>query len=383
MTTRSKNLVAALASLLLAPFGSLAVEFEQIYAGLKIERPVQIISPPDGSGKLLLVEQKGRILELPVEGSGKPAKTFLDISDRPLIDNAFEEGLLNLTFHPDFKKNRRFFLYYTRQNPKRSRVTEFSVGEDGKVDLSSEKLLLECPQPYWNHNSGNMLFGPDGYLYIAVGDGGKANDAARLAQNKFVFNGKILRIDVDKSQGDLPYAIPADNPFAKTEGYRPEIYALGLRNPWGIAFDAQDRLWCADVGQDLWEEINLIVSGGNYGWSFREGNHAFPKRTDAAPDGSKFIDPIHEYNHAAGLSITGGFVYTGSKLPSLANRYIYGDYRFGTVWALAEKDGAVTDNQIIRQPTPDQSFRPTAFCPDLDGEILVLSWDGKIYRITP
>ncbi|MDG2122253.1 MAG: PQQ-dependent sugar dehydrogenase [Verrucomicrobiales bacterium] len=383
MTKPLIALVFASLALNASSLTSSAVEFEQIHSNLKIERPVQLVSPPDGSGRLLIVEQKGTVLELPAEGSGEAPKPFLDLTNRPLIANAFEEGLLNLSFHPDFKSNNRFYVYYTRQNPKRSRVTEFQVGANGAVDYDSERLLLECPQPYWNHNSGNMTFGADGFLYIAIGDGGKGNDATRLAQNTFVLNGKILRIDVDNTQGDLPYAIPADNPFAKKEGYRPEIYALGMRNPWGLAFDSQNRLWCADVGQDLWEEINLITSGGNYGWSYREGTKPFPKRTDAAPEGTVFIDPIHEYNHAAGLSITGGFVYTGSKIPELKNRYIYGDYRFGTVWALAEKDGTVIDDRVIRQPTPAQSFRPTAFCPDLEGEIIVLSWDGKIYRINP
>jgi quinoprotein glucose dehydrogenase len=240
---------------------------------------------------------------------------------------------------------------------------------------------MEIPQPFWNHNSGNMLFGPDGFLYIAVGDGGKADDVTRLAQNRFVFNGKILRIDVDGRDGDLQYAIPPDNPFARTEGVRPEIYALGLRNPWGIHIDDQGRFWCADVGQDLFEEIDLIVPGGNYGWSFREGKHAFAKRKDPPTPDAGFIEPIHEYSRGDGLSITGGVVYRGKANPSLQGYYLYGDWRFGTLWALKTDGETATENHVLRKATPEGTFKPSAFCEDLDREVFVLSWDGKIYKI--
>ncbi len=361
------------------------VEFAPIYPNLANERPVQISIPPDGSNRRFLVQQKGVINLLPsdLDSTANEAPVFLDLTERPLIDNAFEEGLLNLTFHPDFAANRKFYIYHTIQNPKRSRVTEFLVSADdpNKPDLSTERVLLEVPQPFWNHNSGNMEFGPDGYLYICLGDGGKGNDPHHLGQNLWVHNGKVLRIDVNSTQGDLAYAIPPDNPFAKEEGVRPEIYAYGLRNPWGIHFDTEGRLWLADVGQGLWEEIDIITAGGNYGWSYREGAHDFDLAPGDPPKDAQFIDPIHEYDHTKGISITGGYVYTGDGIPDLKGYYLYSDFGFGTVWALKYEGGKVTDDVVLREGTPGQPFKPTAISPDIDGEPLLLSWDGRLFKI--
>ncbi|CAN5196270.1 PQQ-dependent sugar dehydrogenase [soil metagenome] len=363
----------------------IAVEFTPIYPNLTYERPVHIAIPPDGSGDRFLVQQKGIIYQLPesLDSADEEAEVFLDISDRTLIDNPFEEGLLNLTFHPDFATNRKFYLYYTIQNPKRGRLSEMQVRADDPrtPDPTTERILLEVPQPFWNHNSGSAAFGPDGFLYLCLGDGGKANDPHLLGQNLWALHGKVLRLDVNSTQGDLPYAIPPDNPFAQQEGVRPEIYAYGLRNPWGIHFDADGRFWLADVGQGLWEEINLITAGGNYGWNFREGAHPFELRTAEPPEDATFIDPIHEYPHADGISVTGGFVYTGSAVPELAGYYLYSDFHFGTVWALNYDGTRVVENIVLRPGTPGQLFKPTSLQPDTDGEVLLTSWDGILYRM--
>ena len=238
----------------------------RVPSGIKIPTPISLVVMPDGSGQELLVLQGGKILALPKDRSSSKAEVFLDISGMNMIEKAFEEGLLGLVFHPNFKKNRKFYLYYTLQNPKRSRLVErrMSKKDPGTPDQKYERLLLEVPQPYWNHNSGNPIFGPDGFLYLPLGDGGKANDPLDHSQNTFALHGKILRIDVNSRTGDLPYGIPKDNPFVGKEGYRAEIWALGLRNPWCIHWDMETKtLFCADVGQNQREEIIIIVKGGN------------------------------------------------------------------------------------------------------------------------
>jgi glucose/arabinose dehydrogenase len=352
------------------------------------------VIPPDGTNRHFLVEQRGRIRILPADRKSGEAVVFLDIKDRKLEENDFEEGLLGLAFHPKFKENRRFFIYYSQQNPKRSVISEWKVSETdaAKADPATERIIMEVRQPFWNHNCGNLLFAPDGMLLIPFGDGGKRDDIRRLAQNPFVPHGKILRIDVDTRTGFRQYGIPKDNPFIgkENEGVLPEIWASGLRNPWGIFIDRETGLfWCADVGQDLWEEIDLIEKGGNYGWSFREGARAFPLRQDPPTDDAKFIEPIHEYIHSEGISITGGFVYRGERLPSLRGWYIYGDWGNGRLWALNydPKQKRVAENKVILEPVLDARgaarFKPTAFCPDEKGEILILNWNGGIHEVWP
>ncbi|WP_009965167.1 PQQ-dependent sugar dehydrogenase [Verrucomicrobium spinosum] len=384
------TLLSALAVGLLAVDAS-AYTLKPAYPNVVTELPTSAIIPPDGSNRLFLLQQRGKILVLPKDESSADAKVFLDFTSRAMEakDGKFEEGLLGLAFHPEFAKNRKFYVYYSQQDPKRSIVSEFQVseGDPNQADLKTERILLEVPQPFWNHNSGNLLFGPDGSLYIAFGDGGKRDDVTRTAQNPFSLLGKILRIDVNTKQGSRQYGLPADNPFPNVNGTRPEIYALGLRNPWGLSFDADGTLWCADVGQDIWEEINLIEKGGNYGWSYREGARPFPIRTDAPPADAKFIEPIHEYPHSDGISITGGFIYRGEKLPNLKGAYIYGDWAFGKIWALKyDKAGKkVISNELIFQaplnPKGQGLMKPSAFCEDLNKEILVLDWNGKLHRV--
>ncbi|MDA0725691.1 MAG: PQQ-dependent sugar dehydrogenase [Verrucomicrobia bacterium] len=384
--------------------GKPEVEYQlsRVYDNIQTPKPISIVVMPDGSGKELLVLQGGKVLTLPKDRSSGKAEVFLDLSGSNMIDKAFEEGLLGLVFHPDFKKNKKFYLYHTLQNPKRSRLVErrMSKKDSSKPDENSERLLLELPQPFWNHNSGNPIFGPDNLLYISTGDGGKANDPLDHSQNTFALYGKILRIDVDSRTGDLPYGIPGDNPFVGKEGYRPEIWALGLRNPWGIHWDhPSNTLFCADVGQNQREEINVIKKGGNYGWSFREGTIKFPLKHRDPPANSKFIDPVFEYDRTLGLSVSGGIVYRGKNLPALREHYLFGDWGTGNFWALRYAKEKVVDIQKLNwshkvNPVGETkepgipakitkgSFKPVNFCNNAEGELLVLDWNGVIYEVT-
>lgn len=381
------------AVLFITPLPALAadpVKLEPAWSGVKVQRPITLLNPPDGTGRSFLVQQRGKVLILPQDEAGTETKVFLDFSDRKMEENEFEEGLIGFAFHPQFKENGRFFVCYTQQNPKRSLVSELKVSptDPNKADLSTERVLLSVPQPFWNHNSGNMFFAPDGKFFVAIGDGGKRDDPFDFAQNRFVFNGKIIRIDVDTRTGSREYGIPSDNPFLNQEGVLPEIFAYGLRNPWGISIDTETGLfWCADVGQDIWEEINLITKGGNYGWNWREGAQPFVIRQESPPEKAKFIDPIHQYNHSEGLSITGGFVYRGKGIPSLAGHYLYGDFANGRIWALNydATAGKVVNNTLISEAPLDSrgqaTFKPTAFIPDSAGEPIMLDWNGSIQRI--
>ncbi len=368
------------------------IKLQRIHEKLETLWPVALVIPPDGTGREFLALQRGQIIILPKKEGGD-ATLFLDMSGRGMEapDGKFEEGVNGLAFHPKFKENGLFYLCYTLQKPKRWVVSEMKAGAD-KADPASERVLLEVPLVNWNHHGGNIIFGPDGFLYAGLGDNSKRDDALRLAQNNATLYGKILRIDVNSREYHNAYGIPSDNPYANGVNALPQIYASGIRNPWGLAFDDKGRLWCGDVGQDLWEEINWITNGGNYGWSYREGARTFPLRTDAPPEGAKFIDPIFEYNHGEGLSITGGIIYRGTKRPELKGAYIYGDFVIGKIWALkAGDDGKVISNEIIYTSPQEAAtnpkkkatvlVKPTAFCEDASGELIVLDWNGAVYRM--
>ena len=365
----------------------------RIYEKLPTERPVALTIPNDGTQRQFLSLQRGKILILPKDESATEAKTFLDLSPRGMEakDGLFEEGLNGLAFHPKFKDNGLFYLCYTMQKPKRIRISEMKANGD-VADEKTERVILEIPMVNWNHHGGNILFGPDGFLYMGMGDNSKRNGELKMSQLNAVLYGKILRIDVDSREYANAYGIPADNPFANGVNALPQIYANGIRNPWGLSFDAKGHLWCADVGQDLYEEINWITNGGNYGWQYREGPVAFTLNTDTPPADAKFIEPVFAYNHGEGLSITGGFVYTGKALPDLAGAYVYGDFVLGKVWALKTDDaGKVQSNTLLftSPQTPSDNpkkkptvlIKPTAFGPDASGEVIVLDWNGGLYRL--
>lgn len=383
------------------------ITLKNAYPALSFNRPLWLEEVPDGSHRTVVVEQDGQVWLLPPDHNSADKKLFIDISERkPHVQN--EEGLLAFAFHPDFKSNGKFYLYYSQQSPKRSVLSEFQTfkSNPSEGDLSSERIVLTVPQPYWNHNGGTVVFGPDGYLYLSLGDGGAGNDPHGFGQSLHFLLAKILRIDVNSRTGKLPYGVPKDNPFVakdeagnlkpdpfdtKPEGVRPEIWAYGLRNVWRMSFDRETgALWAGDVGQNNWEEVNVITKGGNYGWNAREGFHDFKK----TPIQGKPIDPIIEYahnanlatnsvfaDHGVGVSITGGYVYRGKKIPALRGVYVYADYQMGTIWGLRYENGKLTDRGTL---SPANAARQiSSFGEDRDGEIYAISFDGKIYQLSP
>jgi quinoprotein glucose dehydrogenase len=360
---------------------------------ITFERPITLAVSPDDTKREFLVQQRGQVRILPKDEASSEALMFLDMSGRKMEGSEgskFEEGLDGFAFHPKFAQNGKFYVYYTQQDPRRAVLSEMQVSktDPNKADPATERILLELQLPWWWHHSGNLAFGPDGMLYIAIGDGGgKDGDPMRWAQNNFILNSKVLRIDVDTTTGARAYGIPKDNPFVGKDSYRPEIFASGFRNPWGMSFDAEGTLWLADVGQELAEEINLVEKGGNYGWSYREGMVKYWRRTDEPPTDAKFVDPIFIYDHTQGISITGGYVYRGEKLPQLKGAYIYGDWGYGRIWALKYDKAAkkVLSNELLIKTEmggkKQASFQPTAFCEDANHEVLVLDWSGKLFRL--
>lgn len=354
---------------------------ELAFPNLSFDRPVGIYSVGDGSNRLFVLEKRGVILSFENSENVTSASVFLDIRDR-VNSNGAEEGLLGLAFHPNFTRNGFFYLDYTASNPRRTVIARYTVtpNNPSQADRDLEQIILEVPQPqpYANHNGGQLAFGPDGYLYIAMGDGGGRGDPQGNAQNRMSSLGKILRIDVNNPSGDMRYGIPADNPFVGTgNGYRGEIYAFGLRNPWRFSFDpVTGWLWAADVGQDTVEEIDIIEKGKNYGWNIMEGNRCF-----STPEGCNqtgLEPPIWSYNHSQGESITGGFVYRGSRLKGLIGHYIYGDFVSGRIWAL-RKDTAtgLSNKELIRS-----NLSITSFGVDEKNELFICAFEGKIYKLT-
>ncbi|MGH9340549.1 MAG: PQQ-dependent sugar dehydrogenase [Acidobacteriota bacterium] len=299
-----------------------------------LSSPLYVTHAGDGSERLFIVEQAGRILIF--QDGTLLATPFLDINDR--VISGGERGLLGLAFHPDYEENGRFFVNYTRQNDGLTTVVaEYQVSAENP-DMASrqETILLEFSQPFTNHNGGMLAFGPDGYLYIGTGDGGSGGDPQGNAQNRSNLLGKILRIDVDRGlpEAGSPYAIPPDNPFMDDPASRGEIWAYGLRNPWRFSFDrAGGRLFAGDVGQSAWEEVDIILKGGNYGWNRMEGPECF---ADSPPCEEGLILPITSYGRSQGGSITGGYVYRGPESTGLQGVYIFGDFISGSVWSLRE-----------------------------------------------
>lgn len=337
-------------------------------------RPIVLTHAGDGSNRIFLATQRGVIHVFPNDPKVTESKVFLDIEKLVLYrDDQNEQGLLGLAFHPDFQKNGEFFVFYSIGKAKLTNVlSRFRVSKDdpNRADPNSEEELFRIERPFWNHDGGTIAFGPDGFLYVAIGDGGAANDPFNNGQNLKTLLGSIMRIDVDRKENGMNYAIPKDNPFVGQKNARPEIWAYGFRNIWRMAFDKKTgTLWGSDVGQNLYEEIDLIKKGGNYGWKLREGLHPFSdKGVDVRKD---LIDPIWEYHHDVGKSITGGYVYRGKELPELAGAYIYGDYVTGLIWALTydnEKGRVVANRLVEKQANPILSFGE-----DENGEIYMLT----------
>ena len=328
-------------------------------------RPLILTHAGDGTNRIFVATQSGMLHVFPNDQEAKLARMFLDlrprVSDWARDTNINEEGLLGLAFHPQYKENGQFFVYYSsREESQTSIVSRFhvSANDPDRADPDSELVLMKIPQTFPNHNGGAIAFGPDGFLYISLGDGGGRNDPLSHGQNLKTWMGSILRIDVDKQQDDLNYAIPADNPFVDRQGARPEIYAYGFRNVWRMAFDRDTgALWVSDVGQDLWEEINIVQRGGNYGWSLREGSYGFSGQPQQFQDPP--IDPVWEYDHQVGKSITGGYIYRGSRFPELVGSYLYADFVTGKIWAIrydVESGRVIKNMSIATTGIPVHSF---------------------------
>lgn len=337
--------------------------------------PVGIVASPNPADKRLYVVEQGGVIRT-IKDKVLEAQAFLDIKSR--VESGGEMGLLGLAFDPKVADTNAFYVNYT-DPAQNTIVARYKIsGQTGRADPSSEKILLKIKQPYRNHNGGNMAFGPDGYLYIGMGDGGSGGDPEKRGQDMNDLLGKMLRIDVS---GDGGYKVPTNNPFAKSGG-KPEIWASGLRNPWRFSFDRKTGdLYIADVGQGDWEEISFqpgsSKGGENYGWRCYEGSHAF--KTDGCPSASSLVAPIVEYNHSKDrCSVTGGFVYRGSKFPALDGRYFYADYCTGEIFYSQQTSGVW--NTVL---AADAAFNISTFGQGGDGELYVADYgSGAIYQIT-
>jgi hypothetical protein len=355
----------------LHPAGALA-QIELVPVATGLVNPVFVTGARDGTNRLFIVEQAGTIRVMPAGGG--TTSLFLDIRTR--VRSGGEQGLLGLAFHPSYSSNRRFFVYYTRAADGAIVIAEYAAAAANRDAADpTERVLLTIPHPsFTNHNGGMIVFGPDGYLYIGVGDGGSGNDPPNNAQNRNALLGKLLRIDVNGQSGSLPYAIPPSNPFVGSIDGRDEIFAYGLRNPWRFAFDrVTNQLWIADVGQGDREEVNTpIQSGGNYGWRVYEGT-ACTNTDRALCTPSNYLFPIFDYGHTGGrCSITGGYVYRGVRNSLAAGLYIYGDYCSGEIFAW---DGTA---QRLLLDTP---LSISSFGEDDSGEIYVVGLNGVVSRI--
>lgn len=362
------------------PAGS-PVRVEVAFPHLRFANPLYITHPRDGSDRLFVVEQGGTVRWFANKRETKPDEVVLAIDLSRKVRAGGEEGLLGMAFHPDVKKNRQVFLHYTQRPGKQTIISRFFMDEAlQRIDPASEKVFISLPQPWSNHNGGMIEFGPDGMFYIALGDGGAAGDPHNNSQRKDTLLGKILRIDVNRSDPGHHYAIPPDNPFVQEGGNtRGEIWAMGLRNAWRFSFDRKTGyLWAGDVGQNQWEEIHLVEKGKNYGWNLYEGSHPF--RRPGPNDKGPYEMPLAEHPRGQAASITGGYVYRGKKIPAVQGAYIYGDFVTGLIWLIRYDPGTrkATEPLYIAQVPGIASFGE-----DRDGELYITSFDGRIYRFEP
>jgi glucose/arabinose dehydrogenase len=351
----------------------LTLSLSTVVSGLS--SPVDLQAPSDNTGRFFVVEQPGTI-RIISNGALLPTP-FLDITSQ--VDFGGEKGLLGLAFHPSYSQNRRFFVNYDRivGGQMQTVIAQFqaSATNPNVADATSEQILLTVVQPFPNHKGGQLVFGPDGFLYIGLGDGGSGGDPLGNGQSLQTMLGKMLRIDVNHTSPGLAYAIPPDNPFVNGGGL-PEIWAYGLRNPWRFSFDRPSgRLFCGDVGQDRFEEIDILQKGGNFGWNIMEGLHCFNPPSGCNMAG--LILPIAEYDHTEGDAVIGGYVYHGTALPQLAATYLLSDFGSGTIWNLTEgPPGTWTRTRLL-----STGRNISSFAQDSSGELYVLDYSGSVLKL--
>ena len=369
---RERPYLFLLVFLLLAgsPLPAAELALSPMFGDKGFNQPVFMLQPPDSERVWFVLEKGGKVLRLRADGSER--RVVVNLVKR--VESApMEAGLLGMAFHPEFAENGQVFLSYTRAGEPLTSVLARYRSRDGgqSIEPASEEVLLEVEQPYRNHNGGHIAFGPDGYLYFGLGDGGAAGDPKGNGQNRNTLLGAILRLDVN---GTSPYAIPKDNPFVDDDG-RPELFAWGLRNPWRWSFDRQSGdLWVGDVGQNEWEEVNLVKSGDNLGWNIWEGKHCY-RRSECSSEG--MVMPRAEYSHRQGCSVTGGYVYRGKALSALRGNYIYGDYCSGRVWSLDTDNPGAHPEEILYS-----SRRIASFAEDHQGELYLLDFaGGRIFQL--
>ncbi len=352
-----------------------------VFTNLSFAAPVALRQAPGDNSRWFVVEQAGRILRFDNTAGVSTSEVFLDISSQ--VNNlSSETGMLSMAFHPDFPATPRVFVLYSTNGALRTRLAGFELLSGGDtLDPASETVLLEVPQPQSNHNGGDLVFSADGLLLASFGDGGGGGDPGENAQNTTNLLGAVVRINVD---GTAPYDVPADNPFAGSNSCQlsgqadncAEIFAWGLRNPWRMSVDSlSGDLWLADVGQNEWEEVNRVVLGGNYGWNDREGAHCFDPPANCA---DTFAEPVAEYDHSAGQSVTGGYVYRGTVITDLAGWYLFGDFVSGRLFAV-EADAAPTEAAL---EVGDTSLSISTFGQDQDGELYVVNYaNGSVHQV--
>jgi len=386
---RIRGLGAALVLLAALAPGSTAaaVDPSRIDLGLTmvaggLSSPVGVTNARDGSGRLFVVEQTGAVRI--VKGGDLVSTAFIDISRS--VSRGGEQGLLGLAFHPSYRTNGKLYLSYTDLNGS-SVIREYRVSSSNpdRVDGASGRTLLRVKQPYENHNGGHIAFGPDGYLYIGLGDGGSGGDPGNRAQSRSTLLGKLLRIDVNRRTGSLPYGIPSTNPYVGRTGLD-QIWAYGLRNPWGFSFDrSTGDLWIGDVGQSAWEEVDRALAasgrnagrGVNFGWRVMEGAHCYQPSSGCLRTGKTL--PLTEYAHSGGrCSITGGNVYRGTAYPDLVGAYLFGDYCSGEIWYVDRAAG----RGVAPRLALDTDALITAFGEDEAGELYLTDAGGRLFRVT-
>ena len=344
------------------------ISLKEVFSGVKFPTDVKFI--PEQQDQVFIAEKSGKVLFVDFNNKKSYPVTTLAVRDRS------EMGILGLAFHPRYPKVNKIYVNYTpKDGEPRTRIAEFSVQLKNSIyQLNQEKVILEVKQPYFNHNGGQIAFGSDGYLYIGMGDGGKSGDPLGHSQNLTTLLGAMLRIDINSD--DKPYLVPSDNPFINKTDVLPEIWAYGLRNPWRFSFAPDGQLIAADVGQNLYEEVSIIEKGQNYGWNIMEAEYCFKPKESCDKTGLTL--PVISYPRDQGVSITGGFVYTGEKIPALKSHYIYADFIFGNIWA--------TKYPTFEQPVKifSGSYQFATFAQDAAGEIYVADFStGKIYQRLP